>query len=484
MTPFIRKLKIKDPLAVYAALEHLPYSLLLDSADRNHPNARYSFVVSHPIETIESKDGEITITNWEEQKKTEGNVFDLIAERLNYWIPETKTVRGLPPFQGGAAGFFGYDLARQLETLPDETETNEFPDLAVGIYDQAIAFDHMKDEAWIITHAKNYHDARKKQDYLIGLISRPPEVEPYAHGELDWQAPFADKPYQAQVRKVIRYIEQGDIFQANISNRHEAALPEGFDAFTHYTQLRKISPAPFSAFMNCGQDMKIASTSPERFLTVRDRAVEAKPIKGTRPRSDDPKQDEKMRCALEASEKERAENTMIVDLLRNDLSKTCMASSVHVSDLCKVESFAGVHHLVSTIRGTLKKDASPLALIRNAFPGGSITGAPKIRAMEIIEEIEPHRRGAYCGSMAYIGFDGSMDSSILIRTLVYEGDKVSLNVGGGITSDSDPAEEYQETLHKAAKIFESFKCKAPKTQAETEERIREKITIPDFLMTG
>lgn len=456
MTPFIRELRIKDPIAAYASLRHLPYSLLFDSADRNHPNARYSYVVSHPIETIESKDGQITLTNWEEQKKLEGDVFALIAERLKYWIPQTQTVRGLPPFQGGAAGLFGYDLVRSFEELPDEALGNEgIPDMAIGIYDQVLVFDHIKDQAWIITHAKNYHDARKKQDYILGLIARPQRPLKYEGVELDWRSNFTEKGYRAQVRKVKRYIEEGDIFQANISQRFDAQLPRDHDSFAHYCHLREVNPAPFASYMNLG-NVKVSSASPERFLTARDRMVETKPIKGTRPRSDDPLQDEKNINALKKSEKDRAENTMIVDLLRNDLSKNCLAESVQVTDLCKLESFAGVHHLVSTIRGTLKKDVSPLALLRDAFPGGSITGAPKIRAMEIIEEIEPTRRGPYCGSMGYISFDGNMDTSILIRTLVYDGDNVSLQVGGGITSGSDANEEYQETLDKAEKIFISF----------------------------
>ncbi len=457
MTPFIRELKTKDPLGAFAALEHLPYSLLLDSADQKHPNARYSFIVSHPIETIESKDGQVLITNWEEQTTQDGDVFDVITKRLKHWIPHTQTIRGLPPFQGGAAGYFGYDLARNIETLPETAKDNpDMPDLAVGIYDQVLAFDHIKEQAWIITHAKNYHDARKKQDYILGLISRPPTPEKFTETSLDWTPDFTQKSYKKQVSKVIDYIKAGDIFQANLSQRFEAKLPKDFDTFAHYCHMRKVNPAPFASYMNCG-DITISSASPERFITVKDRMVETRPIKGTRPRSNDTSQDERNRRALEASEKDRAENTMIVDLLRNDLSKTCLSNSVQVNELCKTESFAGVHHLVSSIRGTLKKDKTPLELIKNSFPGGSITGAPKIRAMEIIEELEPNRRGPYCGSMAYIGFDNSMDTSILIRTLVYEKNNVSLQVGGGIVADSNPEEEYQETLDKARAIFDSFK---------------------------
>lgn len=459
MTPFIRELRLNDPLRAYAALEHLPYSLLLDSADQNHPNARYSFVVSHPIETIESKNGRITLTNWEEQRELRGrDIFEFIQERVRHWVPQTQTVRGLPPFQGGAAGLFGYDLAREIEKLPNKGQNNpDMPDLAIGIYDQVLAFDHEKQQSWIITHAKNYHDARKKQDYILGMISEPVDIDLFTGVDLKWKRNFTESDYKQQIQKTIDYIKAGDIFQANISQRFDAKLPKDFDAFAHYLRLRKINPAPFSAFMNCGNELKISSASPERFLTVKDRMVETKPIKGTRPRNQDPEIDERNRCALQASIKDNAENTMIVDLLRNDLSKNCLSNSVRVTELCKVESFASVHHLVSTIRGTLKKDASALNLLKDCFPGGSITGAPKIRAMEIIEEIEPSHRGPYCGSIAYIGFDCNMDSSILIRTLVFDKNSVSLQAGGGITAESDPEEEYQETLHKARALIASFK---------------------------
>jgi para-aminobenzoate synthetase component I len=456
MTPFIRELPARSPVEFFAALEHLPYSLLLDSADLNHPTGRYSFIVSHPIETIEAKNGEITITNWHKQEKLTGDPFRIVQERLKHWIPETTPIRGLPPFQGGAAGFFSYDLGRGLETLPASGRDNpDMPDMAVGIYDQVLTFDHHKNQAWMITHASNYHDARKKQDYILGLIANPPRILPFQDAALDWQSNFEADEYTAAVEKIIAYIKAGDIFQANLAQRFEATLPPDFDAFSHYLRLREVNPAPMAAFMNCG-DVKIASASPERFLSVKGRAVETRPIKGTQPRSGDPELDLKYREKLEASEKDHAENTMIVDLLRNDLSKVCTATSIEVEDLCRLESFASVHHLVSTIRGRLKSGKNALDLLRACFPGGSITGAPKIRAMEIIEELEAVRRGPYCGAMAYIGFDGTMDSAILIRTLVYQGRSVSLSAGGGITAGSDADQEYQETFDKAEAIFRSF----------------------------
>lgn len=458
MTPFIRELHLKSPTRIFAALKHLPYSLFFDSADREHPTGRYSFIVSHPIETIEAKDGEIMITNWEERKTLyEADPFTIVQERLDKWIPDAETIRGLPPFQGGAAGYFGYDLARNLEKLPASAASNpDVPDIAIGIYDQVMAFDHEKNQAWMITHAANYHDARKKQDYILGLIAHPPAMEDFAPMDLEWQSNFTSGEYTERIRKVIQYIKDGDIFQANLAQRFKTQIPAEFDPYAHYLRLREVNPAPFAAFMNCGNNLTLASASPERFLSVKDRAVETRPIKGTRPRSDNPALDDLYKQELKTSAKDRAENTMIVDLLRNDLSKVCVPASVEVVSLCRLESFAGVHHLVSSIKGILRKSQSALDLLKACFPGGSITGAPKIRAMEIIEDMEELRRGPYCGAMAYIGFDGTMDSSILIRTLVYEGQNVSVHAGGGIVADSSPEQEYLETFHKAAAIFRSF----------------------------
>jgi para-aminobenzoate synthetase component 1 len=270
MTPFIRELPRRNPIEIFAALEHLPYSLFLDSADLGHPTGRYSFIVSHPIETIEAKNGIITITNWDKQEKREGDPFKIVQERLKHWIPNTEMIRGLPPFQGGAAGYFAYDLGRGIEKLPETSQDNaDMPDMAIGIYDQVLTFDHQKQQAWMITHAANYHDARKKQDYILGMVANPPQVIPYEDTHLEWESNFDAADYTDTVDKVIEYIKAGDIFQANLSQRFDATLPHDFDAFSHYLHLREINPAPFAAFMNCG-DIKISSASPERFLSVKD----------------------------------------------------------------------------------------------------------------------------------------------------------------------------------------------------------------------
>ncbi len=460
MKPFIYDITGIDYLQAFLAVKHMPYSLMLDSADRKHPNSRYSFVMCNPIETIQALEGKITVTNWEQNLSMSGDPFYLLQSRIKSWVSNATHIPNMPPFQGGAAGLFGYDLGRYLEELPAIAASGgSAPDMAIGIYDQVLAHDHLLKKSYIFTHARNEGEAHKKRDFLINLLSKKITAPDYKPTKLKWSSNFDKKSYKAQVQKVINYIHEGDIFQANLAQRFDADLPENFDPFIHYLHMRKVNPAPFSAYMNIG-NIKIASTSPERFVTAKDKNVQTCPIKGTRPHVSDFAQDRAYKKELQSSEKDRSENTMIVDLMRNDLSKVCKEHSVDVSKLCELETFASVHHLVSTIKAKLPHDKNSLDLLRACFPGGSITGAPKIRAMEIIEELEPTRRTAYCGSIGYIGFDDSMDTNILIRTLVYEGNKVSLQTGGGIVADSNPAEEYQETLDKAYAIFDSFDASA------------------------
>ncbi len=456
MKPFLYDITGLDYLDAFRAVKDMPYSLLLDSSDENHPGNRYSFVACYPIETIMAKDGKIEITNWDGTVQSTTNPLALLQARLKHWIENTETLPNLPPFQGGAAGLFGYDLGRYIEKVPDQTKNkSDIPDMAVGIYDQVLAYDHLLKKTYIFTHAKTEEEAIKKRKHLIKLFRRQAPYEAYTPQNIEWESNFTESDYKEAVQKVIDYIHAGDIFQANLSQRFEAPLPDGFNAFTHYEHMRGTNPAPFSCFQNLG-NIQISSASPERFVTVRDRKVETCPIKGTRARVENFAQDRINRNDLIASEKDNAENTMIVDLLRNDLSKNCTPHSVNVADLCKLESFSNVHHLVSRVHGILEKTKTPIDLLYGCFPGGSITGAPKIRAMEIIEELEHTRRGAYCGSMGYIGFDGNMDTNILIRTMTYEKGHVSLQAGGGIIADSNPNSEYQETLDKASGLLNSF----------------------------
>lgn len=437
--------KDMDAFRTFAPLADQPYSLFFDSARDGHPLNRYSYIVWHPLETIECKDGRVTITNRENQFTYHADPFIVVRERIALWGSERERDEKLPPFQGGAAGFFGYDLARVLEDLPDTAKADDMPDMCIGLYDKVIAFDHAEGKAWMIIHAEDEGEAEAHKTYIEMSLKNPPV---YRGTDLEWQSEKTDEQFAKDIQRAIDYIYAGDIFQANLSRRFTAALPRGFDSYAHYASLRATNAAPYGCFMNFG-GMALASSSPERFISVNGQAIETRPIKGTlsssRPASE-----------LAASEKDRAENVMIVDLMRNDLSKVCEDHSVQVKDLCAIETFEGLHHMVSTVSGTLCADKGSMDALRACFPGGSVTGAPKIRAMEIIEEMEPNRRGPYCGAIGWIGYNGDMDTAITIRTLVYTNTDVKLQTGSGIVADSVPASEVAETLTKAEKLFQSF----------------------------
>lgn len=422
----------KDPAIDFTALAHEPYALLFDGYADTHPQAQYSYICWSPEEIVTVNSGH------------KGNPFDTMRSALKkYEAPEPHP--DLPPFQGGAAGFFGYDLGRYLECVPAIAQDDlGLPDMAIGIYKNVIAYDHHQKKAWILrgkhTGEGRYPDSKQKWIPAHAGMSK-----------LEWSPDCFEAEFIEKIKAVIEYIYAGEIYQANLSRRFEAALPQDFDTFAHYKSLRKINTAPFSAYLNFG-DFILSSSSPERFLKCENDKVETRPIKGTLPSS-------RSKNDLKNSEKDRAENLMIVDLLRNDISKVCALHSVKVPELFKVETFKGLHHLVSTVTGTLREDKNALDLLEACFPGGSITGAPKIRAMEIIEELEPYRRGPYCGAIGMIGFDGFMDTSIAIRTLIFANNKAYLQTGGGIVADSVPEAELQETLDKAQKMFESFENK-------------------------
>ncbi len=442
---FVFPWKGKNPYVDFAGLADQPYSLFFDSAREGHPANRHSYLCWHPFETIECKDGRVTITNRENQFTYHADPFVVVRERIALWGADRKCDKNLPPFQGGAAGFFGYDLARLIENMPSIAAGDDMPDLCIGLYDKVIAYDHKSGTAHLMIHAADEKEALVHKAYVEGLAK---ELPAFSAVDLSWVSDKSDDVLTRNIGKVIEYIYAGDIFQANLSRRFTAPLPHGFDRYAHYGQLRTINAAPFASYMNFG-GITLASASPERFLSVTGNKIETRPIKGTLPST-------YPASVLAESEKDRAENVMIVDLMRNDLSKVCEDHSVEVAELCAIETFEGLHHMVSTITGTLRADQGAMDALRACFPGGSVTGAPKIRAMEIIEELEPQRRGPYCGAMGWIGFDGAMDTSITIRTLVYTNSEVRLQTGAGIVADSVPENEVAETLTKAQKIFDSF----------------------------
>jgi len=443
-----------DPFPMFSAFAHKKGAIFLDSAGIG----RYSFWAMDPLKTLTSKNGEIYFQG----KTFEGDPFLVLQESLKEFklAPHTD----LPSWQGGVAGYFSYDLCHHLEKLPRPgLDDFEFPDLVLGYYDVVAAYDHQDKKAWVFSTGYPEHVEEKRlkgaQRRLDEFLKQLAEAKPLSLGQPDalpgLNCNFTPETYQESVQKVIDYIYAGDIFQANLSRRLSANLPEGYDFLSLYGKLRQENPAPFSAYFNAAPT-NILSSSPERFLKLDQGSVETRPIKGTRRRSEDPKLDLELAQELLNSEKDQAENIMIVDLMRNDLSKVCEPFSVQVPSLLALETYATVHHLVSTVTGTLKQGLDAVDLLRATFPGGSIAGAPKIRAMEIIAELEQVQRGPYCGSIGYIGFDGTMDLSITIRTLAAQGNKICFQIGGGIVADSTPFGEFQETETKAVALTKAL----------------------------
>ncbi|MEF1297205.1 aminodeoxychorismate synthase component I [Vibrio parahaemolyticus] len=375
---------------------------------------------------------------------TQDDPFTLLHQLQEQWLPHVELNKELDlPFVGGALGYFSYDLGRRVETMPEQAEKDlNTPDMAVGLYEWAVVVDHKLKKAYLV--GQNIEQAWQWLDKQ--------EVEQSVDFALsgDWQSNMTKESYAIRFDKVQEYLLSGDCYQINLAQRFNA--PYQGSEWQAYLKLESANQAPFSAFIRMPES-SILSISPERFLELKDRVIETKPIKGTRPRSEDPKQDNANAHDLQTAEKDQAENLMIVDLLRNDIGRVASPGSVHVPKLFDIESFPAVHHLVSTIRANLDEQYSPADLLRACFPGGSITGAPKVRAMQIIEELEPHRRSAYCGSIGYISRHGRMDTSITIRTLVAENHKLYAWAGGGVVADSDCASEYQETLDKLSKIL-------------------------------
>jgi para-aminobenzoate synthetase component 1 len=369
-----------------------------------------------------------------------------------------------PGFTGGAIGYFAYDLGARLERVAAPARrAGQCDDIAFNLYDTILSIDHAAGSCRLMATGFPEREPEARQAraqarlalFAQCLSAARPTPEHAAQGPLAWHSNFTKSAYEAAVERVRDYIRAGDIYQANIAQRFSADLPPGFDAFSLYRRLRATNPATFGAYL-AFEDLRVASSSPERFLKLAGRAIETRPIKGTVRRVADPAEDARLGAALQADPKERAENIMIVDLLRNDLSRICEPHSVRVPVLCGLESYASVHHLVSVVTGTLKDGMDAIDLIGATFPGGSITGAPKLRAMDIITEIEGDARELYCGAIGAIGFDGGLDTSIAIRTVVMDGRTAVLQAGGGVTLLSDPAREYEETLTKAARVFQAF----------------------------
>ena len=431
-----------DPAAYFARLRQAPGAILLDSARPGAERGRFDLLSAWPLQHLQAQPGEA------------GRAF---LQRLRdglHQLGEAQLPDGIElPFAGGLIGYLSYDFGRRLEHLPSlAVDDLGLPDAQLGLYAWALVTDHLLGTSQLVLHPGL---ATEERERLIALFEAPDSA---TAGDFNLLAPMhgdlQPEHYQAAFDHVQRYIQAGDCYQINLTQRFRASCKG--DPWRAYQALRKACPTPFSGYQQLADGSALLSFSPERFIRVSQGQVETRPIKGTRPRSADPAIDARNAEELRHSPKDRSENLMIVDLLRNDLGRTCQIGSVKVPELFSLESYPNVHHLVSSITGQLASDKDALDLIGDSFPGGSITGAPKIRAMQIIDELEPSRRALYCGSLLYVDVRGEMDSSIAIRSLLVKDGQVSCWGGGAVVADSDWQSEYEESIAKVRVLMETL----------------------------
>lgn len=473
--PLSRQLSYeRGVLDTFERINQRSFSFLLDSARLHRDTGRYSFLGCEPFLIFKSKGNHIEILTREEKNCHFGNPLQKLREILDSF--RSIKLVGLPNFTGGAVGYFGYDLCHFFENLPCLAKDDlNLPDVLFMFVDTIIAFDHFERQVLVISNImpkgepdKDYDEAVKRIERLIGRINRAPLVCNVSCLKTEAPLPstqnlapkniiestFTQEGFEEIARRAKEYIKAGDIFQANLSQR--LSTQTDVEPFRLYRILKEINPSPFACYLNL-DDLKIVSSSPERLLKLEGREVQTRPIAGTRPRGKTPDEDLALSCELVLSEKERAEHIMLVDLERNDLGRVCEYGTVEVNELMILEEYSHVIHIVSNIKGILHKDKDRFDLIRATFPGGTITGAPKIRCMEIIDELEPVTRNIYTGSIGYLSFNGDLDLNIAIRTFVIKDAKAYVQVGAGIVADSDPTKEYYETLYKAEALLETLK---------------------------
>ncbi len=464
---------------LFDLIKDSPFSFFLDSGMDPQRLGRYSFLGIEPFLIMSSRGSKITLIRGQEHEVQHGNPFDAIGKLLEiYRLDHCPTP---VPFLGGAVGYFSYDLCHFIERLPSTTiDDLKIPESYFAFYDVIMAFDHLEGRAYLIatgfpeaeerqrlrrarmrleemkgwlcpSHSVIASEAKQSSDRNCSVAAAPRNNR--ENKEIALKSNFTPEEYIKSVDRVREYIAAGDVFQVNLSQRFEADLK--IPPYELYKRLRMVNPAPFASYLNF-KGVTIISASPERFLKVQGGLVETRPIKGTRPRGKDPAEDERLAQELTHSTKDRAENVMIVDLERNDLGRVCRYGTVNVTELAILETFPTVFHLTSTVVGRLRRGKSNMDLLKATFPGGSIIGAPKVRAMEIIDELEPTKRSVYTGSIGYLSFNSDMDINIVIRTFLIKEDKAYFQVGGGIIYDSDSEAEYMETLDKAKALIQAL----------------------------
>jgi len=456
-----------SPLDAFELLRDNPFSFFLDSGMDAHKLGRYSFIGSNPFLVISAHASEVFLTRGAEKFRLTGNPFDILNHFLEVY--HLDSCSSPVPFIGGAVGYFSYDLCRFIERLPTTAVDDlKLPECYFGFYDIVLAFDNLQSRTYVIStgfpelgETERIERATRRLDEvrekLVNVPSSGTEV-PFTYissatEQVTLKSGFTREEYIEAVEKIRQYIIAGDIFEVNLSQRFEAEL--SITPYELYRRLRQINPAPFASYLGF-DEISVVSSSPERFLRVQGDWVETRPIKGTRPRGKTPEEDEALANELLSSPKDRVENIMIVDLERNDLGRVCRYGTVKVTELAVLEVFPTVFHLTSTVVGRLREGKNGIDLLKATFPGGSITGAPKVRAMEIIDELEPTKRSVYTGSIGYLSYNGDLDLNIAIRTFLVKGRKVYFQAGGAVVYDSEPEAEYQETLDKARALIDAL----------------------------
>jgi len=474
--PFVEE--ISTPLSAaeaFSLFHQEPFAFFLDSGMDPARLGRRSFIGFDPFLVLKSRGDQLTLLSAGREERRTGNPFRVLGELLERYHLDPG---GAPtPLLGGAVGYFSYDLCHFIENVPGQAiDDLQLPECCLGFYDVVVTFDHLKQRTCISSSGFPEQDEGRR---LLRAMERLEEVKariadaqssppcqcarpPGNPVAATPRSNFTHQEYLRAVETAREYIISGEIYQVNLSQRFEGRLTT--HPYDLYRRLRTINPSPFAAYLNL-DEATVISASPERFLKLDGDRVETRPMKGTRPRGRSAAEDAALAAELRNSIKDRAENVMIVDLERNDLGRVCRIGTVNVSELCTLEEYATVFQLTSCVEGRLANGKSRIDLLEACFPGGSITGAPKIRAMEIIDELEPTRRSVYTGSIGYLSFSGQMDLNIVIRTILVKNDGVYLQVGGGIVYDSEPEAEYQETLHKAKALFQALNL-SPHVAAE------------------
>lgn len=453
---------LETPITAFLKLRDLPHAFLLESVEGGERLARYSFLGAAPRLVVTYRDGRVHVGD----RVQEGPLLPRLRELLRPYRPVRDPQ--LPRFFGGLVGYLGYDLVRDWERLPHRPPDDlGLPTAELGLYDTVVCFDHVRRRMRVIACAfaeegaeAAYRRARERIEGVLDRLQRPLELPPRASGRLR-PAVESNMTREAFLEKVVRckrYIRAGDIFQVILSQRFAAPVGD-LDPFRLYRAARVINPSPFLFYLDF-RGARLAGSSPELLVRLEDGQVWMRPIAGTRPRGRTPEEDAALEAELRTSEKERAEHVMLVDLARNDVGRVSRYGTVRVTDLMVVERYSHVMHMVSTVRGELAPGRDAFHVLEATFPHGTVTGAPKVRAMEIIDELEPVARGPYAGAVGYVGFDGTMDTCIVIRTLVIHEGVAYVQAGAGIVADSDPAAEYQETVNKAQALLRALELAA------------------------